>query len=88
MAATTEDGKLVITDEQLKAIAENIAYQAETPDDYAEWAVDTITSENVSSPYYMSNFAKNEWINQLNSQYLLDGVTEKTEVIITHKKNK
>ena len=76
MAATTEDGKLVITDEQLKAIAENIAYQAETPDDYAEWAVDTITSENVSSPYYMSNSAKNEWINQLNSQYLLDGITE------------
>ena len=75
MAATSEDGKIAVTDSQLKALAENIAFQAETPDDYAEWAVNTITSDNESSPYYMVDSAKVTWVNQLNAEYLEDGET-------------
>ncbi len=75
IAATSEDGKIMVTDSQLKAIAENIAFQAETPDDYAEWAVNAITSDNESSPYYMMESAKISWINQLNAEFLDDSET-------------
>lgn len=76
MAATSEDGKISLTETQIKSVAENIAYQAETPDDYAEWVVNAITSDNSSSPYYMNELAKEEWVNLLNDEYLIDGTTK------------
>ena len=75
MAASSENGIISLTDSQLMAVAESIAYQAETPDDYAEWFVDSVTSDDNSSPYYMNESAKEEWINLLNSEYLSDGIT-------------
>ena len=70
ISATLEDGSLTITDSQLLSLAENIAYQAELVEDYAEWVVNAMTSDNTISAYYMSEEAKGKWINLLNSEYL------------------
>ncbi|MDR3216151.1 MAG: efflux RND transporter permease subunit [Clostridiaceae bacterium] len=60
--ALVSGGTFSFTDAQLMEGAEALSWYSEVPDNFAEWAVDTLTSGNVANPYYMPDAARDEWV--------------------------
>ncbi len=70
VATLSEDGKISLSDDDLKSLADSIAKQTQSNVDYAEWVVDTLTSESAYSVYYISNPAQKQWVDMLKAEYL------------------
>ncbi|MDR2634938.1 MAG: efflux RND transporter permease subunit [Clostridiales bacterium] len=65
-------GTFTFTDAQLRTGAEAISWYAYVPDNFARWAVDSLTSDVKTNPYYMPEAVRAEWVNviEANSAYI------------------